>query len=142
MIRFSLKCSKGHDFDSWFGSNADFERLQTRGLIACAVCGGADVSKAIMAPAVSMAEQAEQAAAHPLSAPASPAEQALRELRAKIEAEATDVGKSFASEARKMHAGEVPERPIFGEAKIEDARALIEDGIRVAPLPWGKRRNN
>lgn len=142
MIRFSLRCKKGHDFDSWFGSNADFERLQARGLIACAVCGNADVSKAIMAPAVSIAEQVQQAEDHPLSAPSSPAEQAVRELRAKIEAEATDVGKNFATEARKMHAGEVPERAIYGEARVDDARALIEDGIPVAPLPWRSRRDN
>jgi len=142
MIRFSLKCKKGHEFDSWFGSNADFERLQTRGLVACAVCGGAEISKAIMAPSVSVAEQVERAEAHPLSAPASPAEQAMRELRAKFEAEATNVGKGFASEARKMHSGEAPARPIYGEAKIEEARALIEDGIPVAPLPWRNRRDN
>lgn len=142
MIRFSLRCTKGHDFDSWFGSNADFERLQARGLIACAVCGDADVSKAIMAPAVSVAEQVQQAQDHPLSAPSSPAEQAVRELRAKIEAEATNVGKGFASEARRMHAGEVPERPIYGEARLDEARALIEDGIPVAPLPWRTKHDS
>ena len=142
MIRFSLKCTKGHDFDSWFSSNADFERLQARGLVACVVCGDGAVSKAIMAPAVSVAERVEQAQAHPLSAPASPAEQAVRELRAKIEAEATNVGKNFASEARKIHAGDAPERAIYGEAKLEDARALIDDGIPVAPLPWRSRRDN
>lgn len=139
MIRFSLKCTKGHQFESWFASNADFDRLQARKLITCAVCGGGDVSKAIMAPAVSAPDSEP---ANPLTAPASPAEQALRELRAKIEAEATDVGTGFASEARKMHAGEVPSRAIYGEARIDEARALMDDGIPVAPLPWGKRRTN
>tara|TARA_R110002124_G_scaffold840_3_gene4221 strand:+ start:918 stop:1337 length:420 start_codon:yes stop_codon:yes gene_type:complete len=139
MIRFSLECAKGHVFDSWFGSNADYERLQDRGLVACSVCGDTAVSKAIMAPAVSLAEQQN---AHPLSAPATPAEQALRELRKKFEAEATDVGKNFATQARKMHEGDLPSKPIYGEAKIEDARALLEDGIPVAPLPWQKRRDS
>jgi hypothetical protein len=135
MIRFSLKCDKGHEFDSWFGSNQDYDRLRARNLVQCAICGSATVDKAIMAPSVSLTPQ-------PLSAPASPAEQALRELRTKIEATATDVGKNFVSEARKMHAGDLPERPIYGEAKIEEARALIEDGIPVAPLPWSTRRTN
>ena len=40
------------------------------------------------------------------------------------------------SEARAMHAGETPQRPIYGEAKPADARALIEDGVPVAPLPF------
>ncbi|MEX0971214.1 MAG: DUF1178 family protein [Paracoccaceae bacterium] len=139
MIRFSLECANGHGFDSWFGSNADYERLQDRGLLACSVCGDATVSKAIMAPAVSLADQQK---AHPLSAPATPAEQAFRELRKKFEAEATDVGKNFATQARQMHGGELPAKPIYGEAKIEDARALLKDGIPVAPLPWQKRREN
>ena len=139
MIRFSLACSKGHSFDSWFGSNADFDRLQTRGLVGCSICGDTTVSKAVMAPAVA---QTDQATAHPLSAPATAAEQAVRELRTRLEAEATNVGKNFARDARKMHDGEMPAKPIYGEAKIEDARALLEDGIPVVPLPWQKRRTH
>ena len=42
-------------------------------------------------------------------------------------------GLNFATEARAMHDGEQPARSIYGEAKPEEAKALIEDGIRVAP---------
>ena len=78
----------------------------------------------------------------PLSAPASPAEQALTELRKQVEKNSENVGENFASEARKIHDGDAPERPIYGEAKPEDAKALIEDGISVTPLPWANRRTN
>ena len=135
MIRYDLKCSKGHQFESWFGSSADFDKLMAANMVSCAVCGSESVKKAIMAPRVSKGER-------PLSAPASPAEQAVKELRKKIEDNADNVGSNFAAEARAMHHGDVPERPIYGEVKIEEAKSLIDDGIPVAPLPWGNKKTN
>ena len=136
MIRYALRCENAHSFDSWFGSSADFDRLRAAGHVACAVCGSVAVAKDLMAPSV--ATSAER----PLSAPASPAEQALTELRRKIEATTEDVGRDFASEARRIHDGEAPVRAIIGEARPADARALVEDGIPVAPLPWTTRRTS
>jgi hypothetical protein len=43
---------------------------------------------------------------------------------------------SFAAEARAMHLGEAPERPIHGEARLDEARALVDEGVPVAPLPF------
>ena len=79
----------------------------------------------------------------PLSAPASPAEQALAELRKHVEQNSDYVGGRFASEARAMHEGSAPERAIYGEARPDEARALIEDGVPVAPLPFniGRKTN-
>lgn len=136
MIKYSLKCDKSHDFDSWFGSISDYERLQDAGMLSCAVCGSGDVTRAIMAPQVNTTE------APSLSGPASPAEQALRALRKDIEDNSEDVGNKFASEARKIHDGDAPERSIYGQAKPEEAKALIEDGIQVAPLPWNNSKKN
>ncbi len=140
MIRYALRCDHAHRFDSWFGSGADFDRLRDAGLLACAVCGSSKVEKELMAP--NLAAAAATAAERPLSAPASPAEQALAELRRRIEAQSENVGRDFAAEARRIHEGLAPERPIIGEARPADARALIEDGIPVAPLPWGNRRSD
>ncbi|MGE4610132.1 MAG: DUF1178 family protein [Paracoccaceae bacterium] len=135
MIRYDLKCAKGHRFESWFSSSAGYDKLSAAGMVSCSVCGDATVEKTIMAPRVSKGE-------HPLSAPASAAEQAVRELRKKIEGSADNVGNNFAAEARAIHEGDAPERPIYGEAKLEDAKSLIDDGIPVAPLPWrGKKVN-
>lgn len=134
MIRFSLRCDKAHRFESWFGSSADYDRLAENGLIACAVCGSHAVEKDLMAPNVSAG------AVPDLSAPASPAEQALAELRRRIEAQSEDVGRDFAAEARRIHEGTAPARAIIGEARPQEARALIEDGVPVAPLPWSGSR--
>jgi hypothetical protein len=137
MIRYALSCAKDHAFDSWFQSADAFDKLLNAGMVTCAVCGSAEVSKSIMAPRVRTSEAASET---PLSAPASPAEQALRELREKVEANSEDVGTNFAKEARAMHDGTAPERSIYGEAKIEDAKALVEDGVPVVPLPFGPNR--
>jgi hypothetical protein len=138
MIRYALRCDRAHRFDSWFGSSADFDRLLGAGHLACAVCGSSAVEKDLMAPRVAAAAEPER----PLSAPASPAEQALAELRRRVEAQSEDVGRDFAAEARRIHEGVSPARTIIGEARPSEARALIEDGIPVAPLPWLPERKS
>ncbi len=140
MIRFTLHCAEGHDFESWFASGAAFDDLAARGLLACAICGGSKVEKALMAPAVASAPAVPD---RPLSTPANPVEEALAALRREIEANSEYVGMNFVTEARRIHAGNAPERAIHGEAKPDEARKLIEDGVPVAPLPFvtGRKAN-
>ncbi|KUJ80474.1 hypothetical protein AVO45_05335 [Ruegeria marisrubri] len=144
MIQYALKCSEGHSFDSWFQSAEAFDKLSAAGMVACAVCGSSKVEKAIMTPRVRPArnavKQAGEASENKLSDPASAAEQALAELRRKIEANADYVGKDFADEARKIHLGEAPERSIYGEARADEAKALAEEGVPVALLPFVPNR--
>ena len=144
MIRYALKCADGHSFDSWFRSSDAFDRLHAAGMVACAVCGSTAVEKSVMAPRLQASRDAAQARrpARPLSEPASPAEQALAELRRRIEASSDYVGADFAAEARAIHEGEAPARSIYGEARPDEARALIEDGIPVAPLPFRPQRKS
>lgn len=138
MIRYSLICEKDHQFDSWFQSADAFDKLQSAAMVTCAVCGGTDVRKSVMAPRIGKATDTNVAKVEdrPLSAPASTAEQAFKELREKVEANSEDVGENFAKEARKIHEGETPERSIYGQAKPDEAKALIEDGVPVMPLPF------
>ena len=144
MIQYALKCSEGHSFNSWFQSAAAFDKLLAAGMITCAVCGCDKVDKAIMTPRV---RPARDSAAEPVVTPASEArismatpspeiQKALSDLRRKVEENSDYVGKDFASEARKIHLGDAPERAIYGEAKPEEAQALVEDGVPVAPLPF------
>ncbi|MEP3346934.1 MAG: DUF1178 family protein [Litoreibacter sp.] len=135
MIRYALSCVKDHSFDSWFQSADAFDKLHAAGMVSCAVCGTTEVQKSIMAPRVRTSDTEK-----PLSAPASPAEQAVKELREQVEANSENVGDNFVTEARAMHDGSAPERSIYGQAKIEDAKALVEDGVPVVPLPFGPNR--
>jgi hypothetical protein len=128
MVRYSLSCADGHAFESWFQSATAFDDLAARGLLACAECGSSSVEKALMAPAVSTREA--------LTAPRDKREAVLAAMRRHVEENSDYVGLSFAAEARKIHEGKAPERNIWGEAKPEEAKALLEDGIPVAPLPF------
>ncbi len=140
MIRYSLKCEHDHSFESWFQSAEAFEKLLVSGMVTCSICGALGVEKAVMAPQVQAARKKSTSPANrPLSHPASPAEQALAEIRKKIEDNSENVGTNFVAEARAIHDGDAPERSIYGEAKIEDAKALVKDGINVTPLPWGNK---
>ena len=139
MIRYSLKCEAGHGFDSWFQNAEAFSALQAAGQLSCPICGTVRVEKALMAPAVRPARSAagpDAEAAPSLQDPQSELEAAIAALRRQIEANSDYVGMNFVTEARRMHLGEVPERAIHGEARPEEARKLIEEGVPVAPLPF------
>jgi hypothetical protein len=155
MIRYQLRCAKGHEFEGWFQSGAAFDRQAKRGQLSCAVCGTAKVAKALMAPSVakrgrrkSGAERSTAVALPEAIAPetvAKPETQRLaahqqlaglmRKLRAEIEAKSEYVGPRFSEEARKIHYEEAPARGIHGEATADEAKALAEEGIEFFPLP-------
>lgn len=146
MIVYDLACHEGHRFEGWFGSSADYDDQHARGLLVCPSCGSGQVTKAPMAPAVpaksnARQESLPQQAAQPMANTPMPPEiqQALAAL-AKAQAEAlrksTWVGDKFAEESRKMHYGERDEAPIHGQASLAEAKALIEEGVPVAPLPF------
>ena len=150
MIVFDLECrAGGHRFEGWFGSSDDFADQQERGLLCCPECGSADVGKAVMAPSIGrkgnqMVEARPRASASeaaPMSnAPMSPeAVQMMQEL-AQMQSEALKqsrwVGESFAEDAKAMHYGEREAESIYGEATLEQAKDLLEEGIAVAPLPF------
>jgi len=146
MISFTLKCENGHRFDSWFRSSDAFDSLRAAGMVACAVCGSTAVDKAVMAPRV-QESRAQPPSADSTARPLHQNEQeraaALAEMRRRIEAQSDYVGQKFAQEARDMHDGLIPMRAIHGEARPEDAKRLIEDGVPVAPLPFtpGRKAN-
>jgi len=137
MIRFNLCCENGHHFFSWFASNEMFERLQAGGRIECTVCGVKKVEKALMAPSVATSRDkpAKGAPDKPLDIEAEVTRR-IKAFRRHVEENSDYVGVNFAAEARAIHVGEAPERPIYGEARIEEAKALAAEGIPVAPLPF------
>ena len=137
MIRYTLKCDQDHGFDSWFASADAFGSLLDAGQLTCPVCGSAKVDKGLMAPSVRPARKAVASPmAGALSQPQTEVETALAAMRQQVEANSDYVGVNFVTEARRMHSGEAPERSIYGEARFADAKALIEEGVPIAPLPF------
>jgi len=126
MIVFDLACPDKHVFEAWFGSTADYEEQRARGLVSCPLCGSAEVAKAPMAPAVCGTGEG-------------PDPKALLKVLAAAQAKAlegsTFVGPRFAEQARAMHLGEAEHRQIHGQASPEQAKALVAEGVPVAPLP-------
>ncbi len=134
MIVFDLRCDCGHVFEAWFGSSAAFEDQRATGLVACPVCGGTDVGKAAMAP--NIGAKGNRGAVAPVTPEAAmkAAVQALAAAQAKSLASSEWVGTGFADRARAMHDGSEPEAPIHGQATRDEARALVDDGVPIAPL--------
>lgn len=143
MIRYTLTCADGHQFESWFQSADAFDALAARGLVSCAICGGGDVRKALMAPRVATHDPEAPTPTPPtpemrapLSTPANKTEEMLRAMRDHLARHSTYVGGRFAAEARAMHLHETDARMIHGEAAPDEARALIEEGVPIMPLPF------
>jgi len=149
MIRYNLRCERGHAFESWFQSSQAYESQEKRKLVNCPACGSAKVERAIMAPQIVSRKSRDRAVpapavaaetATPASTPLMMAQERelrvkLRELRDHIVKNADNVGERFPNEARKMHYGDIEHRPIYGEASPEEARSLIDEGVEVSPLP-------
>ncbi|MBV8122448.1 MAG: DUF1178 family protein [Paucibacter sp.] len=150
MIVLNLACEHGHTFEGWFGSSFDFAEQQARGLVTCPICGHADVHRMPSAPRLNVShlksEKASgiEAKTGPSPVPASkPVPQTLpQELQRQVlqavqqlVANTEDVGEQFAEQARKMHYGEIEHRGIRGQTSLDEAQALIEEGIEVMPVP-------
>jgi len=153
MIRYVLRCPKDHEFEGWFRSSTDYDKLAAAKGVSCPECGSDRIEKALMAPAIGRAGKdkgkAEPAPPPPAATPPAPAEtvqlaadprrqaliETMREIRKKIVASADYVGDRFAEEARKIHYEETAPRGIYGEATREEAAELVEEGIAFAPLP-------
>lgn len=135
MIRYSLHCDNAHEFEGWFSESADFERQKSSGFLSCPVCGSLEVTKVLMAPSVSTARQKEAVQALAANEVQKEALTKLKEAVVAIRANSEDVGKRFPEEARKIHYGEAEARGIIGEASLTDVKALVEEGIEIAPLP-------
>ncbi|WP_295850233.1 DUF1178 family protein [Tardiphaga sp.] len=152
MIRYNLRCDRGHGFESWFQNSSAYDSQVRRKLVSCPNCGSAKVEKAIMAPQIGKRGRAPIAAEPVAAASASTevttatstplmmAQEAelrakIKELRDHVTRNADNVGEKFPDEARKMHYGDIEHRPIYGEASVDEARSLIDEGIEVSPLP-------
>ena len=140
MIRYDLMCDQGHAFDGWFSDSASYDSQAARGLVACAVCGSAQVEKQLMAPGIPSKSNRRSDAAQKMAAGLVDPRLAammkmMREVRKQVEENAEYVGDRFAEEARKIHYAETEKRGIYGEATPDQARGLIEEGIEVHPLP-------
>lgn len=132
MIRYALACDRSHVFEGWFSTSADFDDQQDRGLLSCPVCATKAVTKQIMAPSIAGTKRTVSdlsPKAHSMMM------ETLTKVRQHVEDNFDYVGDSFAAEARAIHEGTSEQRGIYGEASPVEVKALVADGVPVAPLP-------
>ncbi len=132
MIRYALRCDRNHDFDMWFADSATYDALAQGSHVACPECGSTVVEKALMAPGLAKAQKPQQMSNTP--APRDIAKM-ITEYRAKVLAETTDVGRRFPEKVRDMHEGVIDQAPIRGQTTPDEAKALLDDGIAILPVP-------
>ncbi|MDZ7588337.1 MAG: DUF1178 family protein [Parasphingorhabdus sp.] len=143
MIVFDLLCrDHGHRFEGWFGSAKDYDAQRLGGLLSCPQCGSQAIEKAVMAPNIGAkgnqkSEPTTRAVAMSGKSPL-PAEMLtkLAEMQRDYLKSSQWVGSDFPERARAIHYGEVKATAVHGEASPEEAKALIEEGVEIAPLPF------
>ena len=144
MIVFDLKCGLGHVFEAWFGSSQAYEDQRAGKLIACPLCGDTAIGKAVMAPNVAAkGNRAQSVQAAPPQGDEVPSPEvvkaalaAMAAAQAKVLERSEYVGLAFTDRARAMHLGDEPVATIHGQATAEQAKALVDEGVPVAPLPF------
>jgi hypothetical protein len=132
MIHYRLVCDAGHDFESWFRDSDGFDAQAAQGLVHCPFCQSTKITRGVMAPHVARGHDPDAAKLRA----------ALDALRETIVENTEDVGDRFPDEARRMEDGAAQRRAIRGRASFEEARALLEDGIEIFPLPGGGREGH
>ena len=140
MIKYKLQCKNLHQFESWFRTSDDYEKLSNEKMLSCEICGSKSISKSLMSPSVSSKEKKK--IKETLDTVPSKKQKLIKQLKKEVEKNCEYVGDNFEKEARAIHYGDSPERSIYGKTTIKEAKSLYEDGIPVTPLPWVDRKTN
>ncbi len=140
MIKYTLQCKNLHQFESWFRTSDDYEKLNNEKMLSCEICGSNSISKSLMSPRVSSIEK--KGIKKTLETIPSKEQKLIKQLKTEVEKNCEYVGDNFNKEARAIHFGDSPERSIYGKTTLREAKSLVEDGIPVTPLPWVDRKTN
>ena len=137
MIVFNLACSEcEYPFEGWFDDTKSFNSQKKRNLINCPNCESSNVSKTLVAPNVSKKSNSK-----PLKNKKTLASN-IKKIRKIVEKNFDYVGDNFFEEAKKIKYGETIDRPIYGEATIEETKELIKEEINITPLPFQSNKKN
>ena len=131
MIVFNLLCFDcDYSFEGWFDSASAFESQKKRKLVNCPHCESANIKKALVAPNVGKKSNSKILQNKKTIA------SNINKIKKIVEENFDYVGDNFSTEAKKIKYGETKDRPIYGEATIDQTKDLIEEDISVTPLPF------
>ena len=139
MIKFDLICEHKHVFEACFDDSSSFEKQKKKKQIECPFCNSSNVSKSVMAPNISNKSSSSIKINREKNKLFSNYNKQLNKIKSEIEKNFTYVGKKFPEEARKIHYGEVKDKPIYGEATEKESQELVDEGIHLVRLPFSKK---
>jgi hypothetical protein len=134
MIKYSLICSEKHEFEVWFSNSSDYDAQKSKLLISCPYCSSTKIEKGIMAPNIASSRKREKTAMEK-NRNLSDLNSVIGKLRQHIKEKFEYVGDKFPEEARAIYYGEKEERKIYGEASLDEAINLQDEGISLSAIP-------
>ena len=134
MIKYNLKCKNKHEFESWFSSSKEFEKLKSKKIIECTFCGTKNVQKSIMSPNVISKEQKDKNIKSRLYI--KKIKKDLLKMRSFIEKNFKYVGDNLPQEARNIFYDKGKNKNIYGKATFKETEELREEGIELTTIPW------
>tara|TARA_X000000368_G_C22857560_1_gene635041 strand:+ start:118 stop:546 length:429 start_codon:yes stop_codon:yes gene_type:complete len=142
MIKYNLICKKCNlNFDSWFSSSKEYEKLKRKRLLNCHSCGSLRVEKNLMAPKLinkSLGQKNEKELQK-----LKKTKKIIFEYQKFIKDNFNYVGENFAYEARSIHYNNKKKKKgIYGTASKKDIQELGEEGIDTQMIPWIEENNN
>ena len=141
MIKFRLFCKKcSKDFDSWFASSIEYEKLKKSKLLNCPKCNSDNIKKSLMAPSII---NNKKEISNLSSKKHTKIKNKLKEYKKFIENNFDYVGNNFAYEARSIHyKNKKRDKGIYGNASKKEVEELSEEGIDTEIIPWLSDKEN
>ena len=140
MIKYILKCDKGHEFESWFSNSEEFEKLNKKKLLDCIFCSSKSISKSIMSPMISNSSSRD-INLETLNKEITDEKNKLLKLRKYIENNFDYVGKNFTTKVREAYYDKKDKKAIYGTTTHEEREELAEEGIDLLSIPWVEKEN-
>ena len=140
MIKYNLKCHKEHEFESWFSSSEEFEKLNKRKLLECIYCTSKKIDKSIMSPMVSNSKNKNDEFKIKGKDLKNQKNKLLR-LRKYIEKNFDYVGRDFSKKVREIYYDKNNKKAIYGTTTSEERKELSEEGINLLSIPWVNKDN-
>ena len=140
MIKYNLKCKNKHEFESWFSDSKEFEKLKSKKIIECALCGTKAIEKSIMSPNVLSKD--DKISQNKSIKYLKKEKEDLLKMRKFVEKNFEYVGKDFPKEVRNVYYDKRKNKNIYGNATEEESEELKDEGIELTTIPWIDKRDN
>tara|TARA_X000001036_G_scaffold428805_1_gene459097 strand:+ start:490 stop:912 length:423 start_codon:yes stop_codon:yes gene_type:complete len=140
MIKYNLKCSNNHEFESWFSNSEEFDKLDKKKLLECIYCSSKKIKKSIMAPMVSGSKIKEDGVSFTNKKLLSQKNDLLK-IRNYIENNFEFVGDKLSKKVREVYYDKQTKKSFYGTATSEEREELAEEGIDLLTVPWVSKDN-